>query len=103
MKLIDIAKILRSKNAGPLFITFDMIFQNREDMQKVYRSLTKKQIGEAYGVDPETVDIIPFEIVDSVKVTFPRKIVSGCIAENDVYGCQQHMPLANLEIAEEEK
>ena len=31
-KLIDYTKILRSKNAGPLFITFDLIFETKEDM-----------------------------------------------------------------------
>jgi len=98
VKLIDIAKILRSKNAGPLYITFDIIFESKQDMKMVYAALTKDQIANAYQVDTETVTIIPYEIVDSVKITFPRKIVSGCIKEDDVYGCQQHMPLANIEI-----
>ena len=30
-KLIDYTKILRSKNAGPLFITFDLIFPGNEE------------------------------------------------------------------------
>lgn len=28
--LIDYTKILRSKNAGPLFITFDLIFKTKK-------------------------------------------------------------------------
>ena len=98
MKLIDTAKILRSKNAGPLYITYDIIFENAEQMKKVYAALTKEQIAAAYDVDVNSITIIPYEIVDSIKITFPRKIVSGCIREDDVYGCQQHMPLANLEV-----
>lgn len=98
MKLIDTAKILRSKNAGPLYITYDIIFENAEQMKKVYAALTKEQIAAAYDVDVNSITIIPYEIVDSIKITFPRKMVSGCIQEDDVYGCQQHMPLANLEV-----
>lgn len=98
MKLIDTAKILRSKNAGPLYITYDIIFENAEQMKKVYAALTKEQIAAAYDVDVNSITIIPYEIVDSIKITFPRKMVSGCIREDDVYGCQQHMPLANLEV-----
>lgn len=98
MKLIDIAKILRSKNAGPLYITFDIIFENTADMKKVYSALTAEQVAKAYDVAADSITIIPYEIVDSIKITFPRKIVSGCIQEDDVYGCQQHMPLANIEI-----
>jgi len=98
MKLIDIAKILRSKNAGPLYITFDIIFHNREDMKKVYTSLTAADIAKAYDVDEKYVSIIEYEIVDSIKITFPRKCISGSLADDDVYGCQQHMKLANIEI-----
>ena len=98
MKLIDIAKILRSKNAGPLFITFDIIFHNTEDMKMVYSRLTKEDISKAYNVDVEKIDIIPYEIVDSIKITFPRQYISGSVFDNDVYGCQQHRPLANIEI-----
>ena len=46
-KLIDYTKILRSKNAGPLFITFDLIFPDRETMQYVLKKLTKEQIAAA--------------------------------------------------------
>lgn len=98
MKLIDIAKILRSKNAGPLFITFDLIFHNEADMKKVYTSLTKEAIAKAYDTDASSIDIIAYEIVNSIKITFPRKHISGSIYDNDIYGCQQHMPLANIEI-----
>ena len=98
MKLIDIAKILRSKNAGPLYITFDIIFHNAEDMKRVFTSLKKEDIASAYETDTEKIDIISYEIVNSIKITFPRKHISGALMDNDIYGCQQHMPLANIEI-----
>ena len=97
-KLIDYTKILRSKNAGPLFITFDLIFYNNEDMQYVYQNLTKEEIGKVYDVNPEKIEIIAYDVVNSIKITFPRKNISGCLKDNDIYGCQQHMPLANIEI-----
>lgn len=95
-KLIDYTKILRSKNAGPLFITFDLIFHNLEDMQYVSSHLTKKHIAEAYETAEEKIDIIAYDVVNSIKITFPRKNVSGSIADDDIYGCQQHVPLANI-------
>lgn len=95
-KLIDYTKILRSKNAGPLFITFDLIFNNKEDMQYVYDNLKKEDVAKAYGVDESKIDIILYGVVNSVKITFPRKNISGSIDDNDIYGCQQHMPLANI-------
>lgn len=97
-KLIDYTKILRSKNAGPLFITFDLIFNDRESMNYVLNALTKDQVAEAYDVAVEKIDIIAYEVVNSIKITFPRKNISGSLADNDIYGCQQHMPLAGIEL-----
>lgn len=97
-KLIDYTKILRSKNAGPLYITYDLIFDNQENMKYVESKLTKEHIAKAYGVDISKIDIIPYGVVNSIKITFPRKHISGSLADSDIYGCQQHMPLANIEI-----
>jgi len=96
MKLIDIAKILRSKNAGPLFITFDLMFENSEKMKKVSESLTAEMVAAAYGTSVKDVTIIPYEVVNSIKITFPRKHISGSVFDDDVYGCQQHIPLASI-------
>ena len=97
-KLIDYTKILRSKNAGPLFITFDLIFNDRESMNYVLNALTKEQVAAAYDVAVEKIDIIAYEVVNSIKITFPRKNISGSLADHDIYGCQQHMPLAGIEL-----
>ncbi len=97
-KLIDYTKILRSKNAGPLYITFDLIFSTREDMIYVAERLTKESISKAYSTDIEKIDIIAYEVVNSIKITFPRKHISGSIYDNDIYGCQQHVPLSNIMI-----
>lgn len=98
-KLIEYTKILRSKNAGPLYITFDLIFHNREDMEYVAQRLKKEVIAAAYNADADKVEIISYAVVSSIKITFPRSTVSGNLDDNDIYGCQQHTPLANIEIA----
>ena len=95
-KLIDYTKILRSKNAGPLFITFDLIFNGSEEMQYVRDNLKKSDIAKAYAIDESKIDIISYEVVDSIKITFPRQNISGSLCDTDIYGCQMHMPLANI-------
>lgn len=97
-QLIDYTKILRSKNAGPLYITFDLIFDSQESYEKIKKLLTKEMVASAYNVDIELIDFIFYDVVSSMKITFPRKNVSGSLNDNDVYGCQQHVPLANIEI-----
>ena len=97
-KLIDYTKILRSKNAGPLYITFDLIFNTKEDVLYVAERLTKESIAEAYSTDVNKIDVICYEVVNSIKITFPRKHISGSIMDDDIYGCQQHIPLSEIMI-----
>ncbi len=95
-RLIEYTKILRSKNAGPLFITFDLIFSSKEQYDYVRQNLTKEQVSNVYQIDKNIIEIIAYEVVNSIKITFPRKNISGSLLDNDIYGCQQHMPLANI-------
>ena len=67
-KLIEYTKILRSKNAGPLYITFDLIFHNREDMEYVAQRLKKEVIAAAYNADADKVEIISYAVVNSIKL-----------------------------------
>ena len=97
-KLIDYTKILRSKNAGPLFITFDLMFDSSEKMEHVAKNLTQEMVAKAYGVDEDDVSIIEYAVVNSIKITFPRKNISGSLNDDDIYGCQQHVPLSQIEI-----
>ena len=97
-RLVDYTKILRSKNAGPLFITFDLIFNGSEEMRYVLERLKKSDVAIAYGIDEKEIDIIAYEVVNSIKITFPRQNISGSLCDSDIYGCQMHMPLAMIEI-----
>ena len=97
-KLIEYTKVLRSKNAGPLYLTLDLIFHDREEMEYVAANLKKEHVANAYGISEEAVDIIPYAVVNAIKITIPRHRISGAPEDTDVYGCQQHMPLAGLEI-----
>ena len=100
MKLIELTKILRSKNAGPLYITFDLMFDDSKKREQVLKHITPEMIAKVYDTNAEDISIIDYEVVNSIKITFPRKHISGSIFDDDVYGCQQHMPLASIEIGD---
>lgn len=98
--LFDLAQILRSKNAGPLFVTFDVIFADRATFEQILASqvLTPALINQLYDVAEADVRIIPYAAVNAIKITIPRKHVSGAIQDGDIYGCQQHLPLGSIRI-----
>lgn len=100
MRLYDIAQVVRSKNAGPFTLTLDVIFKNGEDFERVLNSpnFTREYIAELYMAKASEVKIHPFKAVKAIKISMPRAISSGAPGDNDVYGSQQHLPLASLKI-----
>ena len=102
-KLKDIAKVIRSKNAGPFEITFDIMFSDANSYKRVKESgvLTPELICGFYGVKPS--DIITFMFFDpaqAFKFTLKRMgdSLQGSIGERDTFGAQQHAPLLDVEI-----
>ncbi len=100
MKVYDIAKVIRSKNAGPFTLTLDLIFVREEDFEMVLSSaeFTEKKIAKLYRTEAGKIRIHPFRRILAIKVTMPRPVSSGAPGDCDVYGSQQHFPLAQMEI-----
>jgi len=99
-KLLNLAEILRSKNAGPFYITFDIMFKNKKFFEKIKNAkiLNNRLISDLYQIDEKDVRIIYYDIVNAVKITIKRKYASGDINDTDVYGAQQQSLLENIQI-----
>ena len=97
--ILDIAKVVRSKNSGPFELTMDIIFKDKAsfDQVKAKQAVNRKVVAEAYNI-PETAirNVIYFDPAWAVKITMDRPMPSGVPGETDVYGAQQHAPLLKL-------
>ncbi len=101
VKLRDIAKVIRSKNAGPFELTFDVIFKTKEDYEKVKASgvLNKRLIASLYNLDPQNIlTFVFYDAANAVKITIPRMRPQGSIGEVDMHGAQQYVPLFDIDI-----
>lgn len=101
MKLIDLAKTIRSKNAGVDRITFDIIFREKENYELVKNSkvITKEFIANLYAIDIKRItDLVEFDPGYAIKFTIKRLRPSGSPGDSDVFGCQQYPPLLDVEI-----
>lgn len=100
-KLHELAKTIRSKNAGTDKITFDIIFRERENYELVKKSkvINKDTICKLYGISGERIsDFVEFDPAYAIKFTIYRLKPSGSPGEGDVFGCQQYPPLLDLAI-----
>ncbi len=96
-KVSDLAKVVRSKNASPFELTFDIIFKTEADYRQAKKKnrINRALMARIYGVPPSRIlDAVYFGSACAVKVTMARPIASGAVGDGDVYGAQQHMPLA---------
>ncbi|WP_016906729.1 DUF4387 domain-containing protein [Streptomyces xiaopingdaonensis] len=97
--LAELAKTIRSKNAGTDRITFDVIFHAEEEYRHVKESgvLTREAVAALFKVDEErVVDFVYFDPAYAVKFTLARAAPSGSPGEGDVFGCQQYPPLLDI-------
>lgn len=101
-KLHELAKTIRSKNAGVNKITFDIIFRDRENYERVKRSkaLSRESVAALYRIDPQRIsDFVEYDPGFAIKFTIYRLRPSGCAGDGDIFGAQQYAPLLDLEVA----
>lgn len=100
MKLIDIARVIRSKNAGPTTLTLDLMFNDEAGYAQASHSaaLAPEAIAVLYGLDPRQVAVIPYPPARAIKIVMDRKIIAGTPGDRDVYGAQQHGPLLDINL-----
>jgi hypothetical protein len=97
--LTDLAKTIRSKNAGVDKITFDVIFTSRDAYERVKRSrvLTRQTVAKLYGIAETRIsDFVEFEPAWAIKFTIYRDRPSGSPGDPDIFGSQQYAPLLSI-------
>jgi len=98
----ELARLIRSKNAGPFTLTFDVMFDDHETYAKVIASgvLSKKSFAELYRIPEDDVKFFLHDAANAIKISIPRPYVQCSREDGDVYGGQQHALLVDLDIPE---
>jgi hypothetical protein len=100
MKLVELSSLIRSKNAGPFSLTFDIMFPDEKSYMRVKRSgvLNTSMFAKLYQCNPETVRFFECDNALAFKFSIPRAIFQGDLGDGDLHGGQQFMPLVDIEI-----
>ena len=99
-QLAQLARLIRSKNAGPFELTFDIMFEDEARYRRVKASgaLTREAVAARYGLRPEQVKFFYCDNALAVKATIPRPAIQGDLYDADGNGGQQYAPLMDIEI-----
>lgn len=100
MKLVQLTNLIRSKNAGPFSLTFDIMFPDEDSYLRVKRSgaLNVSMFARLYRCEPETVRFFECDNALAFKFSIPRPIFQGDLGDGDLHGGQQAMPLLDIDI-----
>jgi hypothetical protein len=100
-RLEEIAKTIRSKNAGVNQITFDIIFPDAASYRRVVASgaVTRETVARLYGIEPSRIsDFVTFDPANAIKFTIYRTRPSGSPGDWDILGCQHYGPLMDVKV-----
>lgn len=91
-------KYIRSKNAGPFWLTIDAFCNDVEDTKRVAAAFDRERkfIAKAYQVKPEDLQIFCLEHIQVAKISLPRVPVEGSRDELDMHGGQQYVTLLDI-------
>jgi hypothetical protein len=100
-KLSELAKTIRSKNAGTDKITFDVIFREKDTYEAVKRSkaLSRDVVARTLKIDPRRItDFVEYDPAYAIKFTILRDRPSGSAGDGDIFGAQQYAPFLDLPV-----
>lgn len=98
IRVADACDLVRSKNAGPFWITIDLFFDGPELFSRHARSpgLDAGSIARLYDVDAGQVRHFFVERLALLKISFPRPTPQGGVDERDLHGGQQFARLLGV-------
>lgn len=96
----DVCHHVRSKNAGPYWVTFDLFFKNDEAFDRYADSpaLGASLIERLFGADPALVKRFAVPSLRVVKISYARSSPQGGIVERDMHCGQQFVRLLDVEL-----
>ncbi len=100
-RLLDMAVVIRSKDAGINRLTFDIIFTSGENYEAALHSnvFARCNVAKIFNLPPARV--VGTYFVDScnaIKISIDRPNISASMDERDVFGAQQQVAIEQMSI-----
>jgi hypothetical protein len=99
-KLCEVCRHVRSKNAGPFWVTIDLFFNGEESFQRYRDSpvLGPELFERLFGTSAQLVKRITVDRLHVIKFSYPRAYAQGWRGERDMHSGQQFARLLDVEL-----
>ena len=89
---------VRSKNAGPFWITLDIFCGSAEVYRRVSTGLDTGRVADLVGVSAARMKRFEIAELNVIKLSFPRSEVQGTPGDRDMHGASFGALLGEIEI-----
>lgn len=97
-ELGSLVEKVRSKNAGPFWLTLDIFCGSGEAYDRVRDSLSTERVAALFGVEAGSMKRFEIPSLKVVKFSLPRPQVQGSARDRDIHGASWAAMLAELEL-----
>lgn len=97
-RLADVADKIRSKNAGPFWLTIDIFCGNAGAFERVNETLSTQRVATLFQIAPQTIKRFDLADLHVIKFSLPRPNIQGTAADRDMHGASFANLLADIEV-----
>lgn len=95
-RLGDVVLKVRSKNAGPFWVTIDVFCGSAEAFARVRDGLVTAEAAGVLGVPTQELKRFDIPELNVVKLSAPRPAVQGTVADRDMHGAGWAVLIAEM-------
>lgn len=93
-----IVEKVRSKNAGPFWLTVDIFCGSKDAYARVRDGLSTRAIARLLDTPEQTLKRFDIEDLSVVKLSLPRPAVQGTVLDRDMHGAALAALIAEIDI-----
>ncbi len=95
----DIVQKVRSKNAGPFWLTIDIFCGTPEAYRRITDGLASSAVASALGTKGQDLRRFEIDSLNVVKFSLPRPAIQGAQDDRDMHGASWANLVAEINIA----
>lgn len=95
-ELKDIVEKVRSKNAGPFWLTVDIFCGSPEAYKRVVQGISTDRVARLFQAEPDTLKRFDIPSLNVVKFSLPRPAVQGTRKDRDMHGASYAALVAEM-------
>ncbi len=94
----DIVTKVRSKNAGPFWLTIDIFCGSAAAFDQIVQGVSTDRVASLFGADATKIKRFDIADLNVVKFSLPRPQIQGSLHDRDMHGAGWAPLLAELSL-----